>query len=121
MNRTRLLVTLACLCLLTGCVKFNSKRGVEVAWQEPITNQFTVGKTTRGTVMKALGPPSQVISLRDETVLYYLFEKSRGEGMILIVYNRIDIDTNYDRAIFFFNDDDVLTEFSTHIKPVEDD
>ena len=46
-----------------------------------------------------------------------LFEKSRGEGMILIVYNTIDIDTSYDRAVFFFDNNDVLTEYSSYIRP----
>ena len=60
-----------------------------------------------------LGPPSQVIALDDETALYYLYERSEGEGLILIVYNRMRIDTRYDRAVFFFDENDVLTDFAT--------
>jgi hypothetical protein len=45
-----------------------------------------------------------------------LFEHSKGEGLVLIVYNRMKIDTQYDRAIFFFDDNDVLTESATHIQ-----
>jgi hypothetical protein len=66
-------------------------------------------------VLDALGPPSQVIALDDETVLYYLFEKAEGEGMILILYNRIEVETRYDRAIFFFDKNDLLTDYSTRI------
>ena len=62
-----------------------------------------------------LGPPSQVISLDGETALYYLFERSEGEGLILLVYNRFRVDTHYDRAIFFFDANDVLTEYSAHL------
>ena len=68
-----------------------------------------------GEVLALLGPPSQVISLEEETVLYYLFEKSKGNGLILILYNRMQIDTHFDRAIFFFNDQDILTDYATRI------
>ncbi len=110
-----LISVLLCASLLTGCVRFKSKRGVEVAWQAEVAEKLKVGESTRGEVLDLLGPPSQVISLEDETVLYYLFEKARGAGMILIVYNTITIDTRYDRAIFFFDENDVMTDFSTRI------
>ena len=63
--------------------------------------------------MSRLGPPSQVISVGDETALYYLFERTSGTGLLLIVYNRYEVSTDYDRAVFFFDERDRLTEFST--------
>jgi hypothetical protein len=104
-----------CVSLLGACAQFESNRGVEVTWQPSATDQLVKGRSTRGDVLKLLGPPSQVIALDGETALYYLFEHAAGEGLILIVYNRMDIDTRYDRAIFFFDEDDVLTEYSTRI------
>jgi outer membrane protein assembly factor BamE (lipoprotein component of BamABCDE complex) len=104
-----------CLSLLAGCAQYENKRGVEVTWQEKVTGQLQPGQSTRKDVLALLGPPSQVISLEEETVLYYLFEKSKGNGLILIVYNRMQIDTHFDRAIFFFDDRDILTEYSTRI------
>jgi outer membrane protein assembly factor BamE (lipoprotein component of BamABCDE complex) len=104
-----------CLSLLAGCAQYQNKRGVEVTWQASATDQLVKGSSTRKDVLALLGPPSQVISLEDETVLYYLFERSKGNGLILIVYNRMKIDTRYDRAIFFFDEHDVLTDFATHI------
>jgi outer membrane protein assembly factor BamE (lipoprotein component of BamABCDE complex) len=108
-----------CLLLLHGCAQFESKRGVEVNWQSVVTEKLVIGKTTRAEVLKLLGPPSQVIALDNESVLYYLFERSEGEGLILIVYNRMRIDTRYDRAIFFFDENEVLTEFSTRLYPAD--
>ena len=70
-------------------------------------------KTTRQQVLEALGPPSQVIALDDETVLYYLFERTAGDGLILIVYNQFKVDTRYDRAIFFFDGEDRLTDYAS--------
>jgi len=104
-----------CAIALQACVQYESKRGVEVSWQSSVTQQLARGESTRKDVLALLGPPSQVISLEDETVLYYLFERAKGDGLILILYNRMKVDTRYDRAIFFFDENDVLTEYSTRI------
>jgi outer membrane protein assembly factor BamE (lipoprotein component of BamABCDE complex) len=116
-----LLVIVICASVVTGCVRFKSKRGVEVAWQGQVVEELKRGSSTRRDVLDILGPPSQVISLDEETVLYYLFEKAEGEGVILIVYNSIEIDTRYDRAIFFFDENDVLTDFSTRVHEHEEE
>ena len=116
MKKTALSVVLIlCLSLLGACAQFDSKRGVEVNWQTEVTDKLIKGESTRAHVLSLLGPPSQVIALDGETALYYLFEQSKGDGLILIVYNRMRIDTRYDRAIFFFDGQDVLTEYSTRI------
>jgi outer membrane protein assembly factor BamE (lipoprotein component of BamABCDE complex) len=115
----RLIISMVFLAALNGCVQFKNKRGVEVAWQSQVVGAMVRGTTTRADVLDALGPPSQVISLDDETVMYYLFEKAEGEGLVLIVYNTINIETRYDRAIFFFDENDLLTDFSSRIH--EDD
>lgn len=115
MKYPALLCALLCISLLQACAQYENKRGVEVNWQASVTDQLIKGKSTRSDILALLGPPSQVISLDDETVLYYLFEHSKGEGLILIVYNRMRINTRYDRAIFFFDKNDVLTEYSTRI------
>jgi len=101
--------------LLAGCAQYENRRGVEVTWEDKVTSQLRPGQSSRKEVLALLGPPSQVISLEEETVLYYLFEKSKGNGLILILYNRMQIDTHFDRAIFFFDAQDVLTDYSTHI------
>jgi outer membrane protein assembly factor BamE (lipoprotein component of BamABCDE complex) len=98
--------------VLGACAQYENKRGVDVNWQTEVTGKLVKGESSRRDVLELLGPPSQVISLEDESVLYYLFEHSKGEGLILILYNRMRIDTRYDRAIFFFDDNDLLTEYS---------
>ena len=103
--------------LMSGCAQYENKRGVEVSWQDAALSEFSVGSTHRKEVLARLGPPSQLISLGDESVLYYLYERSEGEGLILLVYNRFTVDTRYDRAVFFFDENDVLTEFASHITP----
>ncbi len=109
------LISGLCLSLLAGCAQYENKRGVEVTWQPAVTSQFVRGQSSRKEILSQLGPPSQVISLEEETVLYYLFERSEGNGLILLVYNRMKIDTRYERAIFFFDENDILTDFATRI------
>ena len=103
------------LIFLAGCAQYDNNRGVEVTWDDSVINQIKTGETTRKDVLKLLGPPSQVIAMEDESVLYYLYARSQGEGLILIIYNKMQVDTHYDRAVFFFDDNDVLTEYATHI------
>ena len=116
----RLFALTMCVMLLQACAQYENKRGVDVTWKTDVTEQLVTGKSTRAEVLTLLGPPSQVISLDDETALYYLFEHSKGDGLILIVYNRMRIDTRFDRAVFFFDSNDVLTEYSTRIHTSDD-
>ena len=121
MYKCTLLIALVLLTSLLGaCAQFESKRGVEVNWQDTVTNELVNGTSTRKDVLTLLCPPSQVIALGGETALYYLFEHSEGEGLILIVYNRMRINTRYDRAIFFFDEHDTLTEFATRLYPADE-
>ncbi len=101
--------------LLSGCAQYENKRGVEVTWQESTLSQLETGRSTRQDVIALLGPPSQIVALDGESALYYLFEHSVGDGLLLILYNRTRIETRYDRAVFFFDANDRLTEYATHI------
>lgn len=114
---TRILPFTAAVALslvLVGCAQYENKRGVLDNWQEGSGASFEAGETTRKDVLARLGPPSQVIALGDETVLYYLYEYSQGQGLVLIVYNHIKVDTRYDRAIFFFDENDRLTDHASY-------
>jgi hypothetical protein len=113
-------VVLAALLLgLCGCAQLSSTRGVEVGWAPAQLGALERGRTTRGEVLERLGPPSQVIAVGDETVLYYMNERARGQGLVLVLYNRLDVDTRYDRAIFFFDADDRLSDHSVWVRQPE--
>ena len=117
MHRTLfLLAVLTPLTFLTACAQYDNQRGVEVSWQQSVMDSLVSGQSTRKDVLEKLGPPSQIISLQDETVLYYLFEHAQGNGLILVLYNRFDTHTQYDRAVFFFDENDVLTDYASHIR-----
>ncbi|MCR9184352.1 MAG: outer membrane protein assembly factor BamE [Halieaceae bacterium] len=115
MKRVACLLLPALLLTLAGCAQYENRRGVEVGWTDAYMQSLQPGVTTRAEVMATLGPPSQVIALEGESILYYLFERSDGEGIVLVLYNRMQIDTHYDRAIFFFDEDGLLTDASSRI------
>jgi hypothetical protein len=97
---------------LAGCVSKRSEMGVENNWRGPSPPVFEKGRSTQSDVMRALGPPSQVIGLQEQTLFYYLREQSRSKAVYLVVYNQTRQRILYDRAIFFFNKQGVLADFA---------
>jgi len=106
------------LLLGSGCAQFSTRQGVESDWHAPTAN-FTSGESTQSDVMAALGPPSQIISVNGKTVFYYLRERGEGKARIFIIYNDATLNTDYERAVFFFDADGVLEEFAM-TAPVDD-
>ena len=96
-------------CLVTGCANYGSVDGVDNLWREVPISDFDVGKTTQSEVLEKLGPPSQLINLESEVVFYYLARRRTGKGMIFIVWNDVKEVNRYDRAIFFFDREGLLT------------
>jgi hypothetical protein len=68
--------------------------------------------TKQADVSKVLGPPSQIIALGDEVVYYYMREYKTGRALILLFYNQLEKDIEYDRAIFIFDKNGVLKQYS---------
>jgi outer membrane protein assembly factor BamE (lipoprotein component of BamABCDE complex) len=104
------IVTLAFL--IVACTSFGSIDGVSNLWREVPVDQFQKGVTKQSDVLELLGPPSQLINLHDQTVFYYLAQQSAGQGKIFIVWNQVNVQNQYDRAIFFFDTEGVLEEFA---------
>ena len=96
-----------------GCVSKNAQQGVENHWRGENVPVFKIRETTEHDVLAALGPPSQLINLGNRTVFYYLQEQKKTRTAILIIYNQTREKITYDRAIFFFDQQGKLTDFST--------
>ena len=102
-----------CVTASAGCISETTSQGVSNLWRGDSPPVFRLGSSTRHDVLTALGPPSQVISLGDQTVFYYLLEQARSQSAVLILYNQTQTNIVYDRAIFFFDAQGRLTEFAT--------
>jgi len=106
----RALATTLLLALGTGCISSSAERGVPAVWSS--TDDYSVGTTTRRDVLERLGPPSQILTSKDGSAFYYLLERTEARGLILLIYNTRTETTDYDRAVFFFDQEGVLVEWS---------
>ncbi len=98
--------------VMVGCATRQSQLGVENKWRFKSAPVFEVGKTTQSEVMKALGPPSQVIALNGQTLFYYLREQQTIQSFFLLIYNQSREEIVYDRAIFFFDGAGILKDYA---------
>jgi len=105
---TLLLVLLMC----TACTSYNRQRGAENTWRTVDLSSVKAGATTQMDIAKSLGPPSQIINLNSGLVFYYLTETTEGTGYIFILFNQFKERVSYDRAVFFFNQEGVLIDYS---------
>ena len=97
--------------MLAGCGVTRQTQGVMNKWRDESIPPFEKGQTTQSEVIELLGPPSQVIALNDGVVYYYMREFVISKGLFLIVYNVVRKQVSYDRAIFFFNSEGILTDY----------
>jgi outer membrane protein assembly factor BamE (lipoprotein component of BamABCDE complex) len=101
-----------CVAIMASCASRVSQLGVENKWRSDSAPNFNVGRTTQSQVMKALGPPSQVIALDEHTLFYYLREQQTVQSYFLLVYNQSREEIVYDRAIFFFDKNGILKDYA---------
>lgn len=95
-----------------GCMRTVAERGVEPLWRVLPTGAFRPGVSNKADILARLGPPSQVITAGPGEIFYYLHEEARTRGLVLLFYNKSETETRYDRAIFFFDADGLLEEYS---------
>jgi outer membrane protein assembly factor BamE (lipoprotein component of BamABCDE complex) len=111
----RFATVLLLLCLAafqSGCTRTQTQRGIPPTWNDLSDAQLAVGKTEQREVLALLGPPSQVITHDRGQIFYYLHEEASSRGLILLLYNTSSTLTEYDRAIFFFDENGVLRDYS---------
>lgn len=98
--------------VLGGCMVWRSEQGVDNLWRNESFPAIQKGVTTQTEIIDLLGPPSQIINLEDQVTFYYLREEKHGKSVILILFNYTNVDIKYDRAIFFFDKNGILTDYS---------
>jgi hypothetical protein len=103
-----------------GCTRVHTEKGIDPRWHALDPDTFVTGVSTKSDVMALLGPPSQIISHQQGVIFYYLHEEAFGTGAIFILYNHGELNTRYDRAIFFFDAAGVLQDFALTPAPGQD-
>ena len=117
---------LCCIAVLSlaavgGCAGWTDQRGVLNKWRDDSLPALVKEQTTLSEVLERFGPPSQVIGLSDRIIFYYMLETTKGRGLFLMLYNTRSEKISYDRAIFFFDEKQILTDyaFSSESAPYE--
>ena len=103
---------------LTACGISTQQQGVFNKWRDSATPSFEKGITTQAEILTILGPPSQIIGINDQVVFYYMLERIKSQTAIFIVFNWTKKNINYDRAIFFFDQNGVLTEYAFSLEQI---
>lgn len=115
-----LLLVLSLYIFSTACFSLSDQQGVDNLWREESkVENIEEGKTTQNEIIKLFGPPSQIINLDSGSVFYYLLQEKKGKGMFLLLFNFKDEKVSYDRAIFFFDSEGILTDYGFSVENIE--
>lgn len=113
-------LSISLILTLTSCFSVSDQQGVDNLWREQARVEgITEGKTTQNEVITLFGPPSQIINLDNGSVFYYLLQERSGKGAFFLLYNFKRDRVSYDRAIFFFDKNGVLTEYGFSVEEIE--
>lgn len=69
------------------------------------------GKSTARDVTRCFGAPVEVVKLANGNAYMYKRAVTKGTALWLFLITMGNFDTKYDRLVFFFNTEDVLTHF----------
>ena len=77
------------------------------------------GQTTAAEVSKIFGAPSQVVKMSNGNAYVYERSVAKGTGFWLVLVSFGNYDMQYDRVVFFFDQDDILTHYGASLNAQE--
>jgi hypothetical protein len=98
--------------ICAGCAVFGRGKNF-VPFDENTLKQVTTGKTSASEVTQLFGPPNKIVKLSNGNAYVYERSVDKDTGLWLIVLTFVNFDTQYDRIVFFINNDDVVTHFGS--------
>ena len=104
------IVVLSMMLLCVSCAMFGKSKehhGFDARWLD----QFTPGRTKAAEVLEAFGAPSSMVKLSNGNAYIYERSVSKGTGIWLVLLSFGNYDTQYDRVVFFFDNEDILTHY----------
>ncbi|GJM15838.1 MAG: hypothetical protein DHS20C13_11650 [Thermodesulfobacteriota bacterium] len=119
-NLFLLIILTAPAFLLSSCFTISDQQGVDNLWRvDANVEGIEEGKTTQNDIIQLFGPPSQIIDMDKGAIFYYLLQDKKGSGVFLLLFNYKKERVSYDRAIFFFDNEGILTDYGFSIENVE--
>jgi hypothetical protein len=104
------IVILSMMSVCVSCAMFGKSKeyhGFNASWLE----SFTPGTTTAAEVLEVFGAPSHIVKLSNGNAYVYERSVSKGTGVWLVILSFGNYETQYDRVVFFFDDEDILTHY----------
>ena len=98
--------------IFTGCAVFGRSKDF-VPFDENVLKQVTTGTTSASEVTRLFGPPNKIVKLSNGNA--YMYERSvkKATGLWLVLISFANLDTQYDRIVFFINNNDIVTHYGS--------
>jgi len=97
---------------LSGCAVL--ARGKDYRpFDEQGLSQIKPGQTTAAEVTKLFGAPTQIVKLSNGNAYVYNRSLSKATGIWLVLVTLVNYDTQYDRMVFFIDQNDVVTHYGS--------
>lgn len=100
-------IAVLALAVLPSCVL--GRRTTNQALQADRMAQLEPGVSTASDVVQALGAPMDVVQLGRRSAYRYDYSVDKASSLFLVIVTFANLDTQADRAWFFFDENDVLT------------
>jgi hypothetical protein len=98
--------------LLSGCAVIGKGKDFRPLEEKALV-QVNPGTTTASDITKMFGAPNQIIKLSNGNAYIYYRSQSKALGIWLVLVTMVNYDTQYDRIVFFFNRNDILTHYGS--------
>ena len=104
------IVVLTMISVCVSCAMFGKSKehhGFDAGWLE----RFTPGATTTAEVLEVFGAPSRMVKLSNGNAYVYERSVSKGTGIWLVILSFGNYETQYDRVVFFFDNEGILAHY----------
>jgi hypothetical protein len=111
-------IILFSISLITGCAVFGRSKDFK-PFDQTLLPQVVPGRTSSQEITKMFGAPNQVVKLSNGNAYIYVRTLNKSTGLWFVLFTFIDMDSQQDRIVFFFNNNDILTNFGNSLNAAE--
>jgi hypothetical protein len=104
------IIVLSMILLCVSCAMFGKSKEYH-GFDAGLLATFIPGTTTAGEIVAVFGAPTHLVKLSNGNAYVYERSVSKGTGIWLVLLSFGNYETQYDRAVFFFDNEDILTHY----------
>ncbi len=103
---------------ISGCAVFGRSKDFK-PFDQNLLKQVVPGQTTSQEITKIFGAPNQVVKLSNGNAYIYVRTLNKSTGFWVVLFTFIDMDSQQDRIVFFFNNNDIVTHYGNSLNAAE--